>query len=452
MDNKTDKQNYCISVDWLSIYGVIGGDVFVSQETCGYRVSLLGHGSKIWKKLFKVEVIEDSGKWRPFGSIGVDPWFERTEGGLKSGGLSGDSFLLKLDNSLLYECDWFALTINFLNTFNLIYKSVSRCDIAADFCQLKNHVTGKKIVRMIKTMKWWKAGQNKVIEVYRLPYHFKKICRGGVDDGWKPDAAEWFSDNAEESLTESLTFGTHSSICQVQLYDKSKELERSEVDGICAKEYIRDRWKESGILRDGLHVWRLEFRLSSKAECIQERALGLDIHKGSTNIERKLSLWDLDNDNLWYTFQCVQNSWFALLDATQGGKVEKIDTEYMRKMRTHKSRLPRICLFDEFAAIKFKTKHYTPNPNRFVRVLLNALRTRATAITLGNIPGTPEDAEKLLSAHDALRDIYLSRNEHEQAIEYEKAWAYLSEYQNWPEAVECQFEDNLQLDLFLDQL
>lgn len=447
-----EHQNYCISIDWLSIYGIIEGNVFVSDERGGYRVSLLGHGSKIWKKLFRVEVLQDDGKWRPFGSVGVDPWFERKEGGLKSGGLSGDSFLLKLENSLFYECDWFALTINFLNTFHLRYKSISRCDIAADFCQLKNHVTGKKLVRMIKTMKWWKAGQNKVIEVYRLPYHFKKICRGRVDDGWHPDASQWMEDNAEDSLTESLTFGTHSSICQVQLYDKSKELQRSEIDGVCAKEYIRERWEESGILRDGLHVWRLEFRLSSKAECIQDRCAGFDIHNGRTSTERNLSIWDLDNDNLWYTFQCVQNSWFALMDATQGGKVERIDAEYMRKMRTHKGRLPRICLFDEFAAIKFKTKKYKPNPTRFVKVLMNALRTRATDINLGNINGTAEDAEKLMNAFESLRDIYLSRDEHIDSLEYQKAWAYLSEYQNWEDAEECQFEDNLQLDLFYDQL
>ena len=449
MDNS---QNYCISIDWLSIYGVIGGDVFVSAEKDGYRVSLIGHGSKIWKKLFRVEVLQDDGKWRPFGSVGVEPWFERTEGGLKSGGLSGDSFLLKLDNALLYECDWFALLVNFLNVFHLKYKSVSRCDLAVDFCMLKNHITGKKIVRMIKTLKWWKAGQNKVIEVYRLPYHFKKICKGGIDDGWHPDSAQWYTDNAEDSLTESLTFGTHSSICQVQLYDKTKELERSEVDGVCAKEYIRDRWKEAGILREGLHVWRLEFRLSSKAEGVTNRAAGLDIRNGSVSAERNLALWDLDKDNLWYTFQCVQNSWFVLLDATQGGKIGTIDTEYMRKMRTHKSRLPRICLFDSYCEMRFKTKKYQANPNRFVRVLLNALKRKSAGILMGDIPGTKEDAERLMSAFDSLKDIYISRNTDTYTAEIQQAWAFLSEMQSWEDVEECDFESNLQLDLFHDTM
>lgn len=447
-----NNSNYCISIDWLSIYGIIGGDVFVSQEKGGYRVSLLGHGSKIWKKLFRVEVLEDSGTWRPFGSVGVDPWFERTEGGLKTGGLSGDSFLLKLDNSLLYECDWFALTVNFLNTFHLIYKSVSRCDIAADFCLLKNHVTGKKIVRMIKTLNWWKAGQNKVVEVYRLPYHFKKICRGGVDDGWSADSKQWLTENPEDSLTESLTFGTHSSICQVQLYDKSKELERSEIDGICGKQYIKERWEESGILRDGLHVWRLEFRLSSKAECITPRGVGIDITRGWVSVDRKLTLWDLDKDNLWYTFQCVQNSWFVLLDATQGGKVSTIDAEYMRKMRTHKSRLPRISLFDDYSEMKFRTKKYQPNPTRFVKVLMNGLKSRAASIRLGDIPGSEEDAEKLMKAFESLRDIYLSRTMIAYSNEYAQSWAYLSEVDRWEDAEDAEFEDNLQLDLFYDQM
>lgn len=444
--------NYCISIDWLSIYGIIGGSVFASAEKGGYRVSLLGHGSKIWKKLFRVEVQEDDGSWRPFGSVGVDPWFERSEDSLKTGGLSGDSFLLKLDNSLLYECDWFALTVNFLNTFNLRYKSISRCDIAADFCMLKNHVTGKKIVRMIKTLKWWKAGQNKIIEVYRLPYHFKKVCKGSVDDGWNPDSSQWYSDNAEDSLTESLTFGTHSSICQVQLYDKSKELERTEIDGICAKEYIKQRWKEAGILREGLHVWRLEFRLSSKAECIVDRSLGFNVKTGTIATERKLALWDLDGDNFWYTFQCVQNSWFVLFDATQGGKIDTITADYMRKMKTHKNRLPRICLFDEYCDMKFRTKKYQPNPNRFVKVLMNALRTKSADIMMKNIPGTKEDAEKLMNAHDSLRDIFISRLRPDAAFSIETAWAYLSEMESWEDAQETTFDSNLQLDLFNDDL
>lgn len=444
--------NYCISIDWLSIYGIVGGSVFASAEKGGYRVSLLGHGSKIWKKLFRVEVVQDDGTWRPFGSVGVDPWFERSEDGLKTGGLSGDSFLLKLDNALLYECDWFALTVNFLNIFNLRYKSISRCDLAADFCMLKNHVTGKKLVRMIKTLKWWKAGQNKIMEVYRLPYHFKKVVKGKVDDGWQPDSSQWYTDDVEQSLTESLTFGTHSSICQVQLYDKSKELERCEIDGICAKEYIRERWREADIIRDGLHVWRLEFRLSSKAECIVNRSVGFNVHTGTIATERNLALWDLDADNLWYTFQCVQNSWFVLFDATQGGKVEKIDTEYIRKMRTHKSRLPRVSLFDEYSDMKFRTKKYTANPNRFIKVLMNGLKQKSTDIMLGNIPGTHVDAEKMMEAFETLRNIFLTRTRTEAEYEIERAWAYLAEMSKWEDAEECDFESNLQLDLFNDCL
>ena len=182
------------------------------------------------------------------------------------------------------------------------------------------------------------------------------------------------------------------------------------------------------------------------------RAAGLDIRNGSVSAERNLALWDLDKDNLWYTFQCVQNSWFVLLDATQGGKISTIDTEYMRKMRTHKSRLPRICLFDSYCEMRFKTKKYQANPNRFVRVLLNALRRKSAGILMGDIPGTKEDAERLMSAFDSLKDIYISRNTDTYTAEIQKAWAFLSEMQDWEDVEECDFESNLQMDLFYDAM
>lgn len=441
------RNNFVVSVDWVSLFGVVSAEHFECDEREGFRVEPIGHGSKIWKHLFRVQLCEGDGKWRPFGTIGMHPWFEKTDDAMGSGGLTGDSFLFKVDNAALYETDWLAHTINFFNEFGLTYKTVSRADIAVDFCQLKNHVTGKMIVKKLKALEWWKAGQNKVVEVYRFPYHLKKCADGRLEDGWSPDEKQWMSINPEDTCTESLTFGTHSSICQVQLYDKTKELERVTFDGVCSKEYIKTRWTESGILRPNLHVWRLEFRLSSRADCVCNRSLGRSLRGADTKVLRKLSVWDLDNDNLYWTFSCVQNSWFKLFDATCGGR-QKISTEYIRKMKTHKDRLPVVRLFDDYSEMTFKTHKYQENPTRFVKILVNALSQRAIMIENGLLKGTEDDVVRLKHGADALRDVYLKRDCDGLNDEQIAAWRLLGEYLDAEEAEECDFESNLQLDLF----
>ena len=102
--------------------------------------------------------------------------------------------------------------------------------------------------------------------------------------------------------------------------------------------------------------------------------------------------------------------------------------------------------------MRFKTKKYQANPNRFVRVLLNALRRKSAGILMGDIPGTKEDAERLMSAFDSLKDIYISRNTDTYTAEIQKAWAFLSEMQDWEDVEECDFESNLQMDLFYDAM
>lgn len=447
MDN-----NYCVSVDWLSVFGVVRTEHFEYGQREGFKVEPVGHGSKIWRELYRVFLEEDKGKWRPFASLGMKPWFERTESEDVRGGLTGDTFLLRVENKALYETDWLAHLVNFMNEWGLYYTSLSRADIAVDFCQLKNHVTGKKIIRMLKTLQWWKAGQNKVVEVYRFPYHIKRCPDGSLDDGWGVDNSQWMTLKEEDSLTESITFGTHGSICQVQLYDKTKELERVTMDGVCAKEYIRTRWQETGILKEGHHVWRLEFRLSSKADCVCNRSLGYGYGQCDFKVLRKLTIWDLDADNLPWTFLCVQNHWFKLLDATQGGVVKTIDAEYIRKMRTHKGRLPVVRLFDSYESMTFKTHKYKENPSRWAKILLNALNQRATMIENGLLQGNEYDVERLRNGADAIRDVYLKRGGDGLNNDNIDAWKWLGLLIDAEEVPECEFEQNLQMDLFNDTL
>ena len=66
---------------------------------------------------------------------------------------------------------------------------------------------------------------------------------------------------------EYLRFGSRSSGVCTYLYNKSKELQDKG-----GKEYIRDLWKECGLIEDDEHdVWRLEFSINSSATRVKRK-------------------------------------------------------------------------------------------------------------------------------------------------------------------------------------
>lgn len=320
-------------------------------------------GTKQFRCVYEIGYVSEDGVIEPFGVLCSVP---------TTPNLDPSSCSLKLDNHLLYQGQgiaWQFMLRSFLADYNIHIVRIVRCDLAADFIFLKNQISGPQLAQRIKTCRWWKCGSVKVSEHYMMPYSLKS-------DNWAFDkeAAPKFYANqgALDPRVETLTFGTGSSDVQVTLYDKTLELNRTQVTIVrdsqefkeSAKEYIRDCHKLAGVWDEKRHTWRLEIRLKSKA-CFLS-----DIHNGQI---RPLDLWDLEQDKIFSTFKAAADRYFRLVDPTCGGS-EELTMEYCRKMATHKDRLPLVDLFPEsHMTAAFTKARYHEAANQFNRAVIKRL-------------------------------------------------------------------------------
>lgn len=321
------------------------------------------YGTKQFKSLFDIDLISEDGAIEPFGvfmSVPTsDKWKPRT-------------CSLKLANHLLYQdsgVTWYAALNLFLQKYDIRVRNISRADIAADFIYLYNRVSGSQLANNILNFKWWKCGTVNISMHASLPYSIK-WQRDFDHEGYE---VECFLNNGQlQNRVETLTFGSGSSDVQVQLYDKTLELRKSDVSvspnpdspKVCAKEYIRDAHKAAGVFDEKRHTWRLEFRLKNEALFMY------DMEKAE---ERALTLEDLTPDNIRYTFLCAQDKYFRIVDPTNGGTVE-LTPQYLQKMRTHKNRMPVIKLFDSQSLLhKLVKKPFHETANSFNRNVINRL-------------------------------------------------------------------------------
>ena len=202
-----------LSIDWLQIYctGVISNVV-------GYEIERLEYSTRVFKF---IDVIYMNGKkictatHTPFSSV-----------------LEQDMIIIKFENSLLYERDLFLVVDNLIKDFNLIYKSISRIDIATDF----NTFYKKRNV------------QNFLNEF--LKNNVRKIGKAN----YKLQGCQ-----KSDHIVDYLRFGGNNSEVSAYVYNKTKELNEVKM-----KSYIVDMWRSSG-LDVGAGVWRLEFSVKSSA-------------------------------------------------------------------------------------------------------------------------------------------------------------------------------------------
>ena len=367
----TINHSVMLSVDWLSV-SLVSLDK-VSEEMLSARSTQLDqfmfdwlprkYGTKQFRMMWDISIIDDSGALEPFGVLCSDPTTENNDPNLCT---------LKLDNHLLYRDGRF-LWLEILRAFLAQYKfkliNISRCDLAADFIFLKNRISGTALVNKLKTFEWWKCGSVKVSEHYKMPY---EIAASSWTDAAEERPKIFLQNKRMAARVETLTFGTMSSDAQVCIYDKTLELRRSEVviksgdieRKESAKEYIRDCHKEAKVYDPKKHTWRIEIRLKSKALFLVDPKLLQ---------ERPLYLEDLDQLHLFATFKAAAAKYFHLVDASLGGSQE-ITAEYCQRMASHKNRLPDVELFTESGAkIAFTKKPYHEAANRFHRAVINRL-------------------------------------------------------------------------------
>lgn len=211
-----------LSLDWLQLYCL--GNI---AQRAGYEVKRLEYSTRIFMHIDEIYINKKkicTATHTPFSPV-----------------LDQKMVIIKFENYLLYERNLWLVVDNFLSDFNLVYKSISRLDVAVDF----NTFYKKRNV------------QNFLNEF--LKNNVRKI--GKAD--YKLQGSQ-----KNTHIVDYLRFGGNNSEVSAYIYNKTKELNEVKM-----KSYIVDMWRCSGLNVDA-GVWRLEFSIKSSAIKILDKSDG----------------------------------------------------------------------------------------------------------------------------------------------------------------------------------
>lgn len=368
------------AVDWLQMTCRTNGCIMsCPQDSTKFCWQERDYGTKQFAKVFNVSVSSDGGSPIPFCTICSCP---------RMATMSADNLSLKLENQILYDNtygDWRVLLDEFCSAYNIAILRITRCDLALDFLYLNNRVSGPKLIRNLKNYTWLKTGSVKVSEHYTMPYSVK-----GASDTLNGvfDVQYYLQSRKLQARVETMMFGTLKSEAAVCIYDKTAELAQHsvklKVDGkdqiVCAKEYIRDAHKMACVYDPQMHTWRIEIRVRNTASFIRDIA---------SQVERPLTIFDLNPDRLSSTIYAALNHYFYLVetpaDMLENGLFNAQDTRLKNKKRLKKVDLvPAIP-----SNIAMVRSHKTLKASQYTRGVLNRIEEWATR---------KERATKLLSS------------------------------------------------------
>lgn len=366
------------AIDWLQLTCETTGTLMSCPENSSlFSWQERDYGTKQYGKVFNVDVCGDNDTSLPFCTICAAPRMQTMKANMLS---------LQLNNRILYDNsidDWRVLLDKFCHQYNIAILRITRCDFALDFLYLNNRVSGPKLIRNLKNFVWLKTGSVKVSEHYTMPYSIS-----GASDSLNGlfDVQYYMQSRKLQTRVESMMFGTMKSDAAVCIYDKTAELAthsvKMKVDGkdqiVCAKEYIRDAHKMACVYDPQMHTWRIEIRVKNTASFIRDVA---------TQVERPLTIFDLNPDRLTSTIYAALNHYFYLVetpaDMLQGGLFDAQDTRLKNKKRLKKVELvPSIP--DNITMVRSRK---TLKASQYTRGVLNRIEEWATR---------KERAEKLI--------------------------------------------------------
>jgi len=290
---------YCVSVDWLSLSCRDSGFVFWDKEAqpSGYKIVHLSHGSKVFKDLF--EVYDPDGQL--IGELHSHPW---------SSAMNERSCIFKSDNALLYQPDAVEQIFACLTALALEYRGINRLDLCCDQSEFYGGLLPQNLLDKYFHRKLLKLGTNHGINFFDLGYYGTTGNIGGRLHAWSkmpiPDPKRREAEQAalmerNEALRavglkeldpsparhidelpaivhNSVTWGTRGNGVQVQLYNKTKELQEKKL-----KHYIVDAWRACGLdlQRD---VYRVEIRIHGRGKGVINPQTGEEFQINLTDV------------------------------------------------------------------------------------------------------------------------------------------------------------------------
>lgn len=253
----------CINIDWLEVYLMEPEDKFPLDaeffRSRGYMVRPRMYGTPQYSEMF---VIYDNSGF-PKYEIRRNPYSLRENGGI----FSRRSCHLRLSNRECYAPEPVQALREFLFAYGYEFQNISRVDLALDFNAFDDGTNPADFLRDYMADTYHKIGLSRVhvfgrettdevVIVDQKGRVVKKprIMQRGVE------IQAHGTDGLYYKTFNSLKWGSPSSAISTKIYDKSLELTAQQ-----DKFYIRDAWKECGLIDDETtHVWRIEFSLNSE--------------------------------------------------------------------------------------------------------------------------------------------------------------------------------------------
>jgi hypothetical protein len=226
-----------LSIDWLQLY-------------CDAS-NFMAHSDYIWKK----EAFQTKQFKEVYVVIYHNEKLATVQMKPNSAILPQHACIVKFANRVLYSSYLSNVVNSFLTDNSLMYKSISRLDVACDFQKFANGVLPENLIKRMLNSNYLKNGRGK----------FKIMGEQKFDCSYQ-----------------YLRFGNGESDVSVYLYNKTVEL-----DQVMNKPYIRERWLNAN-LDPKTDTWRLEVSSKSKklqvvnSETGEHTILGLELLDDNT--------------------------------------------------------------------------------------------------------------------------------------------------------------------------
>lgn len=243
MNKDTDNFDRCINLDWLEVTALEPIDTPHDADyfrSCSWVVIEREYGTRVWGQMFTLEGTDHL----PFLEVRRAP---------KSEIIAQNVCHLRLVNRVCYFPNAAQLMTQFIDDFGYVFQRICRVDICLDLERFDYGDYPRDFVRRFMQNKYSKINQ-------------ANISAHGSDD--------WAG-----RVWNSLSWGSPSSDIGTKFYCKTLEL-YDPVTKHYAKPYIRQAWKESGLVDDPVNVtkskpngevytpeiWRVEFSIRSSVK------------------------------------------------------------------------------------------------------------------------------------------------------------------------------------------
>lgn len=405
---------YVISIDWLQFHlhrppGFCPEhpeirSLFARDEDAErFSFSTVGHGSKTYRDIYRIT--QYSEEW---GEISINPY---------SSQINSLSASLKLKNKVLYSPNLMKDVADFIDIFGFRFMGLSRLDLAYDCNEFYGGLTAEHFMRKYEQGDIIKFGSGNGYRQFQQGYSLgwdkitgkfslmadvaipeKHSSEGGKPTAWEEEVERQkiYSEpgtliklpdernplKGGRPLTEksvpimytSTTWGSRSSGHQVQLYNKTVEMQQ-----VAYKHHIAQRWKDYGLDLDR-DVWRLEIRITKGARLLENQDNGkrhlLDPRDILCEEQIEQIFWD-------YAYKYFR---FYTLDPRDRRSAEGKKMRSLQAMLAHKDRLKQYRIFScaernargeltESLTHKFVPRTATPQQDytRAVRQTINVL-------------------------------------------------------------------------------